>query len=107
MIESIIIYFAIMSTYETEVFRLSPSDLKPDKYYLHALYTRKEGKWPNTKYFTKNKLRYVGKFVHSETWGYGDGSGAAAYFDKGDGVIERVEFDYEGTTCFLEQNTTI
>ena len=42
-----------MSAYETEVFRLSPSDLKPDKYYLHALYTRKEGKWPNTKYFTK------------------------------------------------------
>ena len=88
----------------TEVFRLSPSDLKTDKYYLFATYTRKEGKWPNVKYFTSNELRYVGKFVRCETWGYGDGSGAAAYFDKGDGVIERIEYDYEGTTCFLETN---
>ena len=46
----------------------------------------------NEKYFTNNGLKYVGKFVRCETWGYGDGSGAAVYFDKGDGVIERIEY---------------
>ena len=94
------------SNRESEVFRLGPNELKTDKYYLFTTYTRKEGKWPNIKYFTKNGLRYVGKFVRCETWGCGDGSGAAAYFEN-NGEIERIEFDYEGTTCFLERDEPV
>ena len=46
-------------------------------------------------------LTYVGRFLRMESWGMGDGSGCAAYFDC-NGQQIRVEFDYEGTICFRQ-----
>jgi hypothetical protein len=44
----------------------------------------------------------VGKYMRSERWGgWGDGSSGAEYFDN-NGREERIEYDYEGDTCFVE-----
>ena len=50
-----------------EVFRIIKFD--KDKCYEVALKTKTEGKWPNQRYYTKNPLKYVGKYTHSERWG--------------------------------------
>lgn len=84
---------------EVEVFRLCKFD--PTKFYAFAYYTRRSGRYPNERYYTTNPLQYLGKHVNSERWGCGDGSGGAEYFYHG-GHIERIEYDYEGTTCFVE-----
>lgn len=88
---------------ETEVFRYCESHFNPTKIYEYSYYTRQEGKFPSTRYFTTHPLKYAGKFVRFETWGLGDGSGCAAYFDN-NGTIVRIEFDYEGTICFREHS---
>lgn len=84
---------------ETEVFRICHFD--KNKYYEHALLTKKVGYYPNEKYYTTNPLQYVGKWIRSERWGYGDGSGGAEYFENENGET-RIEYTYEGTTCFRE-----
>jgi hypothetical protein len=87
--------YYIMST--VEVFRLTKFD--KDKCYEFALRTKTEGKWPNQIYYTENPLQYLGKYTHSESWGYGDGSGGAENFDD-NGRKNRIVYDYEGNTCF-------
>jgi hypothetical protein len=82
---------------ETEVFRLS--EFKPDKCYEFALYTRIEGKGLTQKYFTTNKLQYLGKWTKSERWGYGDDSGGAEHFDE-NGTKNTIVYDSDGKTCF-------
>ena len=52
--------------------------------------------FPNERHYA-NVLRYLGKYTHSERWGFGDGASGAEYFDD-KGVINRIE--YEGKTCF-------
>jgi len=83
---------------ETEIFRLTPAT---DKYYETATYTRRTGNWPNEKYYTFNPLRYVGKFIKHEQYGFGDGARVYAIFDN-NGKMETVQYTYEGTTCFRE-----
>ena len=89
-------YFTIVP--EVEVFRICT--FEPDKIYHFALYTRKEGKFPNEKYYTKNPLTLVGTFIRTERWGYHDNGGAASYFEY-NGDITRIEYDYDGKTCFV------
>lgn len=91
---------------EQEVFRYAESNFDTNKYYEYTYRTRQEGKYPNTRYFTTQPLRYAGKFVRFESWGWGDGSGCAAYFDC-NGTIVRIEFDYEGTICFREYTSNV
>ena len=55
---------------EVEVFRLTKFD--KNKCYEYALKTRSEGTYPNNKYYTTNSLQYLGKYTHSESWGFGD-----------------------------------
>lgn len=91
---------------ETEVFRYSESNFDTNKYYEYAYCTREQGNYPNTKYYTTQQLKYVGKYVRFESWGWGDGSGCAAYFEN-NGIIVRIEFDYEGKICFREYNSIV
>ena len=86
-------------TEETEVYRLTIFDT--NKCYEFALKTRTVGSYPNEKHYTTNKLQYLGKYTHSERWGYRDGSGGAENFDN-DGTKTRIVYEYEGTTCFRE-----
>ena len=83
---------------EIEVFRISPEE---GKCYEHIEATRLQyigaGK---SRYFSSNQPRYVGKFIRKER-GYGDGGKAWAIFNDNDRE-NRVEYSYEGNTCFTE-----
>lgn len=82
-----------------EVFRIIP---EKDKYYYTTKFTKKIGSYPYERYFANsNSIRYVGKFVRLERGGYGDGGWTTAFFEL-NGHIEEVNFDYEGTTSFIE-----
>jgi len=91
---------------EQEVFRLTTFDT--DKCYEFALSTRKEGKYPNEKYFTTNPLQYAGKYLRSNRGRGGDGGAPAEIFDDGtvneNGTVneKKVYYDYDGLTCFRE-----
>ena len=87
-----------MSKLRVEVFRLTPI---LGKCYSTAEYTIKVGSYPNERYFTTDKLRYVGKFLRTERYGSGDGMTATSFFDD-NGIINLVEYTYKGTTSFLE-----
>ena len=89
-----------MSEREIEVYRCK---LEVGKYYETAHYTKKTGTWGqrNEKYFTTNKLIYVGKYVKTERSGWGDGGRVWEVFDD-NGEKKIVEYNYEGTTCFRE-----
>jgi hypothetical protein len=76
-----------------EVFRLTK--FKPDEYYEFAHRTSTEGRYPDERYFTTNKMLYLGRHLKSERWGYGDNGGGAEHF-----VFGTVTYDYEGLTCF-------
>ncbi len=85
---------------KVEVFRTV--EFVPGKEYEFALYTTREGNWPNERYFTTNPLKYLGKYMYSKRFGgFGDGSRGSEHFIK-DGLKVEVEYDYEGKTCFRE-----
>jgi len=81
-----------------EVYRLTP---KVNKYYMTTTWTEKVGKWPNEKYYSTNKLRYVGRFLRHVSYGYMDNATHMDIFDN-NGVEEIVNYTYEGTTSFIE-----
>lgn len=83
---------------ETEVFRISPV---VDKCYEHIEATRSQYMGGNHRYFSTNQPRYVGKFVRQERRGYGDGGEVWAIFND-NGTENRVDYSYEGYTCFIE-----
>ena len=83
---------------EIEVYRLTP---KKGILYFHAEATRKTGKYPNEKYFTTNRLQYVGEYVTGYRTNSGDGGFFWDIFND-DGVEKRVYYSYEGNTCFFE-----
>jgi hypothetical protein len=85
-------------TAEIEMFRITPL---PDRIYETALYTRKTGIWPNERYFTTYKPRYVGKFSKHCQIGHGDGAIHYDIFEK-NGQKVRIDYTYEGTTCYRE-----
>lgn len=67
--------------------------------YICARYTRESGSWPNEKYYTTERPRYVGRYVRREEFGYGDQSGGTDYFDI-NGKSIPIEMNYEGRVCF-------
>jgi hypothetical protein len=85
---------------EIEMFRLTP---QVDSHYEHAILTRKEGNYPDTKYYTVNTPRFVGKFIKQISYGYGDGKQVMDYFDD-NGKENIVYYTYEGTTSYREVN---
>jgi hypothetical protein len=84
---------------EIEVFRLTP---ELGKYYETALLTRKEGKYPDNKYYTTGHLRYVGKFIVQMRCGFGDGVQVVDIFENQYNVKVNVHYTYEGTTAYRE-----
>jgi hypothetical protein len=88
---------------EVEVFRLNTFD--KNLTYSFALKTRTHGSYPNEKYYTTNKLQYLGKHVSSARWGYHDNSGGSETFDD-NGKRTEIVYDYEGHTCFVLQTQT-
>jgi hypothetical protein len=98
------IFNGIYIVEETEVFRLDsksapPNNFDKTKCYAFALYSRKEGEWPNERYYTSHPLQYLGKHVRSEEWSSGHHHGGAEIFVH-DGKETRIVFDYDGKTCF-------
>jgi hypothetical protein len=84
---------------EIEVFRISP---KVDKCYEHIEATRSQYMGGgNHRYFSTNKPRYVGKFVKQMRQGYGNGGTVWDIFNQ-NGKENRVDYTYEGYTCFNE-----
>ena len=84
-----------------EVFRIIQFD--KNKFYEYAMKTKTEGRWPNEKHYTTNKLIFLGKYKESITWGnFGDGRGGCEIFIDDDGKEKRINYDYEGNTCFRE-----
>ena len=85
---------------ETEVFHLTEID--KTKYYSFALKTKTVGEYPNQRYFTTNPLQYLGRYIYSEEWEWsGEWYSVAENFDD-NGQKNRVVYDYEGNTCFVE-----
>lgn len=85
---------------EYEVYRISP---EVGKCYMTAERSRKEGRFPNERYYTNVKPRYVGEFKNRIRGGYGDNSSTTDYFHNDmTNKEEQVIYSYEGTTCFLE-----
>ncbi len=84
---------------EIEVFRITP---RVGLCYQHVEATRSVylGRGEH-KYFSINEPRYVGKFVREVRTGWGDGGSTTAIFDD-NGKENRVEYSYEGNTCFIE-----
>jgi hypothetical protein len=85
---------------ETEVFRLTPV---LNRCYEHAEYTRKQGNYPNERYFVNIPPRYVGELIRREEGPGGDGGGwRRDYFRDLTGNEVAVNYSYEGRTCFRE-----
>ena len=84
---------------EVEVFRLTKFDTH--KCYEFALKTKTQGSYPNERHYTTNVFQYLGYYIRSEEWGYGDNHGGAEIFSDGHNEI-RIVYDYEGKTCFRE-----
>lgn len=79
---------------EIEVFRITP---ELNKSYYYAECTRKEGRFPNERYYTTNPLILAGKFIEHKSEGYRDN---AHHWDIFENRI--VHYSYSGDTCFLE-----
>lgn len=84
-----------MDLVEQQVFRSLKFDTA--KCYGFAFYSKRKGTWPDEIYYTKNPIEYLGRWISSDTWGYGDQSGGAENFEH-----KRIVYDYEGKTCFVE-----
>jgi CobQ-like glutamine amidotransferase family enzyme len=86
---------------ETEVFFITP---EKGKCYEHAEATRTEriGMF-EYKYYTTNKLKYVGEFVNTTVSGSGDAQSVISHFlDSKSGTENHINHSYRGNTCFLE-----
>ena len=83
-----------------EVYRIKP---ELGKYYETVEYTRKEGKWPDEKYYTIIRPLYVGKFLNETISGYSDNKIVCYHFENDITKCRSdVYLNYEGTTSFLE-----
>ena len=83
---------------EQEVYRISP---QINKAYETTTYTRKTGIHPNQKFYTTNPVVYVGIMIKEVIYNHRDASCGYVLFSK-NGIEEKVEYTYEGTTCFRE-----
>lgn len=84
---------------EFEIFRISPK--VGEKCYEYAESTRKQGRYPNERYFTKTQPLYVGRLIRTERGGFGDGGWQTDYFQDNE-KEHFVNYSYEGNTCFRE-----
>lgn len=86
---------------ETEVFRLTP---EIGKCYEHAEATRREYiGGGQSRYYTTNEPKYVGEFMKTLRYGYGDGGTVISHFLDSKTVTEnKVDYSYAGDTCFRE-----
>jgi len=84
---------------EIEVFRMDP---QVGKCYEHIEATRSvyvgQG---NYRYFSENQPTYVGKFLRKEQFGQGNLAEYYSFFDN-NGKENKIEYSYEGYTCFKE-----
>jgi len=88
-----------------EVYRIIQFD--ENKYYEYAMKTKTEGKCPNERHYTSNKLIFLGKYKKSITFGsFGDGRSGCEIFIDDDGKEIKIYYDYEGNTCFRERVIT-
>lgn len=62
-----------------------------DKCYEFAYYTRSL----NGRYFMTNPMQYVGRYVNSPRWGYGDNGGGTEVFNN-NGTEVTITLDYTG-----------
>lgn len=90
---------------EVEVYKIYP---EYGKFYLTTTYTRKTGTYYNSneRYYSTNPLRYVGKYIKTiHSSGYYDNLVYAIFINnKNNNNEEKLEYTYEGTTCFIEIN---
>ena len=92
-----------MNNQEIEVFRLVPIK---GKMYFVAEATRKEGTYQTgIKYYTNNKVKYVGEYIRDYRTNCGDGGIFWSIFRDGD-VENRVDYSWQGNTCFIEVDAT-
>jgi hypothetical protein len=85
-----------------EVFRIINFDKNIE--YGYSYYTKKEGKYPNEKYYTTNEIIYVGKHKETITLGhFGDGHCGYEIFVNDKGETKRIDYDYEGKLCFRKK----
>jgi len=84
---------------EVQVFRLTPA---LNRCYEHAEYTRRQGNYPNERYFVNIPPRYVGEFIRFESGGWGDGGWRRDFFRDLNRNEVVVNYSYEGRTCFRE-----
>jgi Ring finger domain len=72
--------------------------------YDHVEASRREGIYPNIRYFAPSLNRvYVGRFVREERRGSGDGQQIYAIFVDNNGQERRVQYSFGGDTCFIER----
>ena len=87
---------------EVEVFRITP---EIGRYYETAEYTRREKNqiMKTSKYFAKKEdVKYVGRCIEHCSDGYGDNAIYWDLFENNEGLISKVEYSYEGYTCYRE-----
>jgi hypothetical protein len=84
-------------TEKMEVFRITP-EVGKCYYTVEATESQYLGNG-NFKYFTTNSYIFCGKYLRTERYGFGDGQEVVSIFEK-DGKEFRVEYSYEGFTCF-------
>ncbi len=88
----------------TEVFRWAP---EVGRFYETALYTSTTGDFYSKsnplRWFTTNKLVYVGKYLRHEQNGYGEGCDSRHIFEGPNGKEVTVQVDtIDFMTCFRE-----
>ena len=63
---------------------------------------KKEGNFPNERFYTDKSLVYVGEYIGNYTTGFGDGASGYWLFRDDKGEKRMVIMDYEGKTAFKE-----
>ena len=89
---------------EVECFR--KTGFSADKCYEYTYATRRSFEYSAAlglnewRYFTTNPFYYAGKWVRSESCGFGDGGDHWEVFLDDDGGEKIVSWDYDATLCF-------
>jgi hypothetical protein len=62
------------------------------------------GRWPDELHYQNGLLTYLGRYIGEERIGGGDGGRCFCIFEGTDGLVVKHELNYEGTTCFQEED---
>ena len=85
---------------ETEVFRITP---EYGKFYEHAEYTRRVGRYPNEKYYINTPPIYVGQLIERAQGGWGDGSWRTDYFINYNMLKVAINYSYDGRVHYFRE----